>query len=481
MWQLSAADGGLLYVSEQTQPPETEQELLPLSQRRLTVGICVNVVAIAFESIAVATAMPVAARALDGLAYYAWAFSLFMIGMLFATVVTGRVSDRLGPSRPLLVGVVVFAVGLVVAGTAGSMAQLVAGRFVQGLGAGVLNTASFVLVAKAYLPRQRPRMFTYISTAWVLPAFVGPPISAWLTSHLSWHWVFFAVLPLVVGGGLMVLPTLRVLMRIPMPEVREEDASGLPPAPFWAAALVSLAAAVFQVAGQRLNWVGLGLAVLAVLVLLLGLPRLMPPGFLRLRRGLSSVILVRGLLPGAFFGGEAFVPLMLVESRHVPLVLAGFALTVGAVGWTFASFLQSQRWLNVRRDRLITFGCGSVALGLALTGVIALVPTLPYELVAFAWIFSGLGMGFATASTSLAVMTLSPVDVQGRNGSSLNLFDALGSSVFVGVAGSLFAALHPLGNQPVTFGVVLLTMAAIAVLAGFTSLRIGVVRNEVAG
>ena len=468
-------------MTDQQAPPTEAFEPLPVSQRALTVGICLNVVAIAFESIAVATAMPVVARALDGLAYYAWAFSLFLIGTLFATVVTGRVSDRVGPARPLLVGIGVFAAGLVVAGTAGTMTQLVAGRFVQGLGAGVLNTASFVLVAKAYAPGRRPRIFTYISTAWIVPSFVGPPVAAWLASHLSWHWVFFAVLPLVGVGGVMVFPTVRVLIRIPLPSVAAGQRSGVSPAPLWAGAVVSLAAAALQLAGQRLDLVGLGLLVLALAALLVSLPRLMPPGFVRLRRGLSAVILVRGLLPGAFFGGEAFVPLMLVEQRHVSLVLAGAVLTVGSVGWTLASFLQSQRWLRLRRDRLITLGCLSVALGLGLTGAIAFAPGLPYGLVALAWVFSGLGMGFATASTSLATMTLSAVDVQGRNGSSLNLFDALGSSVFVGVAGSIFAALHPSGDLVLTFGVVLLAMAVVAVLATVVSLRVGEVRSEFAG
>ena len=84
-----------------------------VSLRNLTVGLCMTVVAIAFEAIAVATAMPVAARELDGVAYYAWLFSLFVIGMLFSTVVTGRLSDRIGPARPLLVGLVIFAAGLV--------------------------------------------------------------------------------------------------------------------------------------------------------------------------------------------------------------------------------------------------------------------------------------------------------------------------------------------------------------------------------
>ena len=80
--------------------------------------------------------MPVAARDLNGLAYYAWSFSLFVIGMLFATVVAGRLSDRIGPAKPLLVGMVIFVVGLVVAGSAEHMLQLVGGRLVQGLGSG---------------------------------------------------------------------------------------------------------------------------------------------------------------------------------------------------------------------------------------------------------------------------------------------------------------------------------------------------------
>src|SRR5687768_13393536 len=111
------------------EPPE--QSTTAVSRRALAIGICTTVVAIAFESIAVATAMPVAARDLDGFDYYAWSFSVFVIGMLFATVVGGRLADRIGPAQPLLAGVVVFALGLVIAGSAGTMAQLIAGRFVQ--------------------------------------------------------------------------------------------------------------------------------------------------------------------------------------------------------------------------------------------------------------------------------------------------------------------------------------------------------------
>jgi len=201
---------------------------------------------------------------------------------------------------------------------------------------------------------------------------------------------------------------------------------------------------------------------------------------LRFRPGLPQVVLTRGLLAGAFFGAEAFVPLMLVEQRSVPLLEAGAVLTVGAIGWTVGSWLQSRPWLPIRRDRLITLGCVSVAFGVALVGVIAFVPALSYFLVAVAWIFSGLGMGLATSSGSLAVMSLSAVAEQGRNASSLNVADALGSGIFVGIAGSIFAALSSSGNLALTFGLLQLSMAVVGVLAVLTSRRIGVVRNEFA-
>jgi MFS family permease len=457
--------------------PELEAPA-PVSQRRLTIGICINIVAIAFETIAVATVMPAAARDLDGLTYYAWVFSAFLIGMLFATVVAGRLSDRIGPAKPLVVGMVIFVVGLLLAGSAQHMAQLVGGRLVQGLGSGLMNTAMFVLVAQAYSLTQRPRVFTFISTAWILPSFVGPPVSAWLTEQLSWHWVFYAVVPMVVGGGLLVLPTLRRMMSTWVPA--ESDADGPGAAPLWAAGAVALAAAVLQLAGQRLDWVALGLLVAGLAGLVLGLPRLMPACFAQFGRGLPAVIVARGLLAGAFVGGEAFVPLMLVEERQVALVLAGAALTIGSVGWTTGSWLQSRRWLKIRRDRLITLGCLSLVLGLGSTGLVALVPALPYFLVAAGWIFAGLGMGLATSSTSLAVMTLSRTVEQGRNASSLNLADALGAGLFVGVSGTIFVALRTTTDLSLTFGVVLGAMALLALLAALTSLRIGPVRNEFA-
>jgi MFS family permease len=448
----------------------------PVSRRALTIGLCTAVVAIAFEAIAVATALPAAARQLDGLSIYAWAFSMFAIGMLFSTVASGRLADRIGPARPMIAGMITFSVGLVVAATAQSMLQLIAGRLVQGLGSGTMGVAIYVCIAQVFDPRARPRMFSFISTAWVLPSFVGPPVSAWLTRHLGWEWVFWAVLPLVAVAGVMVGPSLLSLMR------RHGEAgtpqATRPPAALWAAGLTAVGVVTLQLAGQRLSWQSVPLGLIGLSFLLISLPNLMPVGFLRFRAGLPAVVVVRGLVAGAFFGAEAFVPLMLVEQRGLPLLLAGGVLTVGAIGWTAGSWLQSRPSLKLRRDRIISTGTGFIVLGLSLAVVTAAIPAVWVGLVALGWMLAGFGMGFVFASTALAAMTLSPVAEQGRNASSLQLGEALGGSLFIGLSGSIFATLHPTGRLALTFGWVMAAMVLVALLGALMSLRIGRLHNE---
>ncbi|MGI8458019.1 MAG: MFS transporter [Propionibacteriaceae bacterium] len=446
----------------------------PQANRGLTIGLCTAVVAIAFESISIATAMPAAATELDGLGLYAWAFSLFMIGQLFATVAAGRLADRIGPAKPMALGLVVFSIGLVVAGTAHSMAQLIGGRLLQGLGSGLLAIATYVVIAQVFSEKDRPRMFTYISTAWVLPSFVGPTVSAWLTHHLGWRAVFWSVLPLVAIGAIMMLPK---VIRVANAPAHAEGESVAKPAGLWAAGLAAIGAAAIQLAGQELRWLSIPLAVVGLALVGLSLPNLMPRGFFRFGVGLAPVIVVRGLMAGTFFGAEAFVPLMLVEQRSLSLLLAGSALTIGALGWTTGSFVQSHPSLRLRRDRIITLGAASLLVGVGLTALVAWLQ-LWVGFVGFAWVFSGLGMGLAMSSTSVATMGLSAAGEQGRNAASLQFSEAFAGGLFVGIGGSIFATLHPSGNLTLTFGAVLAAMAVVALVAFLVSLRIGPIANS---
>ncbi len=454
--------------------PTSAAASTPPGGRGLTFGLCTAVVAVAFESISVATAMPAAAAELNGLGLYAWAFSLFMIGQLFATVAAGRLADRIGPAKPMALGLIVFSVGLVVAGTAPTMLQLIGGRLLQGLGSGLLAIATYVVIAQVFAEKDRPRMFTYISTAWVLPSFVGPTVSAWLTHHLGWRAVFWSVLPLVAIGAALMLPKVVRAANAPAKPVGD---SVVKPAGLWAAGLAAIGAAAIQLAGQELRWLSIPFAVVGLALVGLSLPNLMPRGFFRFCAGLPPVIVVRGLMAGTFFGAEAFIPLMLVEQRSLSLLLAGSALTVGALGWTTGSFIQSRPSLRLRRDTIITLGAASLLLGVGLTALVAWLQ-LWVGFVGFAWVFSGLGMGLAMSSTSIATMSLSAPGEQGRNASSLQFSEAFAGGLFVGISGTVFAALHPSGNLTLTFGAVLAAMAVVALAAFLVSLRIGPIANS---
>ena len=242
------------------------------------------------------------------------------------------------------------------------MAVLIAGRLVQGLGSGAMNVAIYVCVAMAFSPRQRPKMFTYISTAWV-SAVVRRSTGVGLADAAA-----------ELALGVLCGHSARHLWR----------SNGLPQSAAHDAVAPSARTQRNQtrtVVGCRTS--GRGCHVARSLLVsgwtgshsawrlqavwrcfLWRCPRSCHPGFLRFRRGLTQVIQTRGSLAGAFFGAEAFVPLMLVEQRAVPLLQAGVVLTVGSVGWTVGSWLQVPAMASHPARRLITLGCVSVALGL---------------------------------------------------------------------------------------------------------------------
>lgn len=439
--------------------------------RGLVVGLLISVVAIAFEAIAVATAMPAAGADLGHLGLYAWTFTLFVIGMALATVLAGRLCDRLGPTRPLQVGLALFGLGLVGAALAPSMYVLLVARLVQGFGGGAFNVALMVIVARAFPPQRRASMMTWFSMCWVLPAFIAPPVAAWITRVFSWHWAFAVMVPAVVVTAVLVDGPLRRLAPVLRPDGSQDGA----PVPIWAAFVATAGVASIQMAGQSVSRTSILLAAVGLAALALSLPRLMAPGFFRFRPGIAAVSWVRALQAGAFFAAEAFLPLSLVSIRGMSLFQAGVMLTIGSIGWTVGSWVQARPGLPWRRDQLIQLG----AL-LSVAGIAVIAATTWWHgsvvLVGLGWTIAGLGMGLAIASGSLAVMTLSEPARIGRNTSSLQVSEALGNSLFTGLAGAIYANLRLAHLPATTFSALFAAVALVALGAMVVALRIGPVR-----
>ena len=166
-------------------------------RRALTVGLVFTITLVGFEGLAIATILKVIDDDLLDIGLLGWVFSAFFLGSLFGVVVAGRDADRHGPARPFVVGLALFAVGLVAGGLAPTMVVLVAARAVQGVGAGAIPAVAYVAIGRAYPPALQPRMFAVLSSAWVLPGLIGPAVSGAVAVTFGWRWVFLGLLPLV--------------------------------------------------------------------------------------------------------------------------------------------------------------------------------------------------------------------------------------------------------------------------------------------
>ena len=192
--------------------PRSEPESQPTpghqhehSERAITAALLLLTTMIAFENMAVATAMPTVAAQLDAVSSYGLAFSAMMTAMLLGIVLAGPWADRSGPVPPVFWGQALFALGAIACGAAPTFGVLLLGRVITGLGAGLVIVAEFVVIGRTYLPARRPAVFGWISAAWVLPSLVGGPLAGWLTTQLSWRWVFWVVvIPAAVAAALLL-------------------------------------------------------------------------------------------------------------------------------------------------------------------------------------------------------------------------------------------------------------------------------------
>ena len=404
------------------------------ARRRLTVALVLTITLVAFESLAIATVMPVVSDDLGGLGLYGWVFSGFFLGSLLGIVLAGRAADRHGTRLPFAVGLALFAAGLIVGGAAQSMPMLVAGRVAQGMGAGVIPAVAYTSVGRAYPASLRPRVFAVFSSAWVIPGVIGPAAASALAGWLSWRVVFLALLPLVALAAVLALPAL----------------SGRPPSDAEAGAPRDddrVRDAVVLVAGAALVLGGLGAhqpALAAALVVVGGLlgawafVRLVPEGTLSLHPGLPAAIAVRGILTFAFFGTDAYVSLAATEAHHAPTWVAGLALTGATLAWTTGAWVQD-RLVVARGPRwLVRRGFALLAAGIALT-MLALGP-VPVGFLVAAWAVGGLGMGLSYAPISATVLGEAAPGQEGTASASLQLTDVLGVSLGTGVGG-VFVAL----------------------------------------
>jgi MFS family permease len=437
--------------------PPVAGSLLDPEHRQRVVGLVIVITVVAVEAMSVATVMPTVVRSLHGLRFYSWGFTAYLLADVIGMVDAGRRCDRHGPTPSLLGGLGLFAAGLIVASVAPDIGIFLAGRVLQGLGGGAMIVAAYVVVGRSFPEVMHPKVFGALSAAWVVPALVGPAAAGLVASAWSWRWVFAGIAPLAVGGAALLVPVLR---QLPATErLPERNSFGIGRGVLLAGGL-----GLMQVAAEWVDWWSVPALVGGVVIGFGPLRDLLPAGAIRLRRGLPTVILLRGILTCAFFGAEAYLPLTLTRQHHGTPRLVGIPLTLAAIGWSAGSWWQSSRRSNpISRLRA---GFALVAVGVALLTVIAS-PAVSIWLAVPFWAVAGTGMGLAMPTISVLMLELSPAASQGANSAALQISDMVGSIIGIAAAGALLTALSlgRIREAVTTADVVLAAVAVVGVLA----------------
>lgn len=195
-------------------------------------------------------ALPVMARelSLDAMAL-GWVSLSFLLSSAALLVPMGRAADVFGRKKVFAAGFVIFTGASLFCGLAGSQAQLLAARFLQGVGSSMIFGTAVAILTSVFPPEKRGRAIGWVSASVYIGLSLGPPLGGLLVQHLSWRAIFLLNVPL----GLLVLFLVRRGLRGAEWRGAEEEGYDLPGALLYAAAVAALMyglSAVTEARGQ---------------------------------------------------------------------------------------------------------------------------------------------------------------------------------------------------------------------------------------
>jgi DHA1 family bicyclomycin/chloramphenicol resistance-like MFS transporter len=144
--------------------------------------------------------------------------SLAMLSMAFFTVAYGGLSDRYGRKRVLLGGLVLFTCGSASCMFAANVPMLLAGRILQGAGAGCGVVLARAIARDVYGPDRVAQVIAYLTAAYVLGPMLAPPIGGHLTVLFGWRALF------VFASAVGLVVILMVVFAVPETRARKVGA-----------------------------------------------------------------------------------------------------------------------------------------------------------------------------------------------------------------------------------------------------------------
>lgn len=448
-------------------PPNTLPPSERVASRRAWAGLWVLAAALAMivlDGTIVAVALPTIIPDLHlDLTDAQWVNSLYSVVFAALLLTAGRVGDRWGRRKLLLIGLVLFLGGSVLAAVAGDATALLTARALQGVGGAAVLPSTLSTVNATFRGRDRAAAFGIWGAVMAGAAALGPLLGGWLTQVASWPLVFWVNVP--IGLAVMVATVLLV------DETRSSDADAVQGTDFAGPSLsaIGLGLIVFGlIESSSLGWwrpegelslLGLSwpqTAAISPVPVALGLGMLALVAFVMHQRrrhlhGQATILDLRLFrIPTFVFGnvtamlvavGEfalLFVlPLFLVTSLGLSTLTAGLVLAAMAAGAFLSGAAARHLAARIGPARVVVVGLALEVVGAGVTALT--VESGSAWLVGLALLPYGLGLGLASAQLTSITLLNVPTGQSGAGSATQSTVRQLGAALGSALAGTALA------------------------------------------
>jgi MFS family permease len=376
-------------------------ELLSTEYRASTLTLVLSVVLHAVNFFIFATLAPSVVSDIGGLELLSWATMLFVVASIVSTAAGGILKNKLGARSALTAAALAFALGSLVTALAPDIWVLLAGRVIQGVGAGLLTAYSNAMVRELFPPASAARMYAVISGAWGIAALAGPLIGGLFAEYGIWRWGFGSM---VIASGLFIAISARI---VPASE-KSDEASG-----DWgqiarlgmlgASALLIGMTGKIDFPGGDASFIGLSAILLAATIA--WERRTTNPLFPRDMFRPTTVLGAGGIFFFAVIFATAtttiYGPLLFRVIHDIPIVTTGFIVTAQSVCWTVVAIIFSGLG---RRGSRLACAIGPAIIFLGFVSVAMFLPTGPIWAAVIAIATIGMGIGLSWAHVARFVL-----------------------------------------------------------------------------